>query len=165
MSDDKDKQRTQSDEELEREIRAGRKFSVAEAIGRMAGPGAMKGVSPVPPMQQAVFAIENWLRERIGTGEIQAVLVRRIKESDLLLNNFEKPLFVLAAYCQQLLGSDYLEKEFVREVDVEWGRVNGERPHFEREGCAPDPDDPFTFASVRQTLAGIVEQLGAENGL
>ncbi len=164
MSDDKDKQRTQSDEELEREIREGRKFSVAEAIGRMAGPGAMKGVSPVPPKQQAVFEIENWLRQHIGTGELQVVLLRCIKESELLLNSFEKPLFLLAAYCQQVLRSEYLLKEFVREVDVEWGRVNGERPYFEKEGSPPHPNDPYTFDSVRKTLAGIVEQLGAENG-
>jgi len=33
--------------ELEREIRQGRKFSLEEAIGRLAGPGAMKGESPI----------------------------------------------------------------------------------------------------------------------
>ena len=47
MSDNKDTQRSEADAELEREIRKGRKFSLDEAIGRMAGPGAMKGVSPV----------------------------------------------------------------------------------------------------------------------
>ncbi len=33
---------TDADAELEREIRNARKFTLAEAIGRMAGPGAMK---------------------------------------------------------------------------------------------------------------------------
>jgi hypothetical protein len=54
-------------------------------------------------------------------------------------------------------------KELVREADVEWGRVQGERPYFEREGLPPDPDDPYTFESVRKTLAGIIEQLGARD--
>jgi hypothetical protein len=47
MSDNKDKQHSEADAELEREIRKERKFTLTEAIGRMAGPGAMKGESPV----------------------------------------------------------------------------------------------------------------------
>ena len=53
--------------------------------------------------------------------------------SELLLNNFDGPLVVLASYCQQVLDSDYLLKEVVREADIEWGRVMLERPHLEKE--------------------------------
>jgi hypothetical protein len=166
MSDDKDTQRSEADAELEREIRKGRKFTLAEAVGRMAGPGAMKGVSPVTGMEQAAVEIENWLTQHLsaGNGELQVVLLRRVKGSELLLNNFEQPLVVLAAFCRRVLDSDYLMKELVREADVEWGRVQGERPHFETEGSPPDPDDPYTFESVRKTLAGLIEQLGAGDG-
>ena len=161
MSDNNDKQRSEADAELEREIRKGRKFTLAEAIGRMAGPGAMKGVSPVTRQQQAAVEIENWLRHHMsaGDGELQVVLLRRVKGRELLLNNFEEPLVVLAAYCQRVLDSDYLLKELVHEADVEWGRVQGEPPYFEKEGLPPHPDDPYTLESVRQTLAGLIEQL------
>ena len=37
MADDPNKQRSEADSKLEREIREGRKFTLAEAIGRMAG--------------------------------------------------------------------------------------------------------------------------------
>lgn len=47
MSDQKNNNSSPTDAELQREIRAGRKFTLSEAIGRMAGPGAMKGVSPI----------------------------------------------------------------------------------------------------------------------
>jgi hypothetical protein len=165
MSDNKDTQRSEADAELEREIRKGRKFTLAEAVGRMAGPGAMKGVSPVPREHQAEVEIENWLSRHLsaGNGELQVVLLRRVKGSELLLTNFEQPLVVLAAFCQCVLDSDYLLKELVREADVEWGRVQSERPYFEREGLPPDPDDPYTFDSVRKTLVGIIEQLGARD--
>ncbi len=53
MSNHEDPQRSEADAELEREIRKGRKFTLEEAIGRLAGPGAMKGESPVARMQQA----------------------------------------------------------------------------------------------------------------
>jgi hypothetical protein len=163
MSDKNDKERSEADAELEREIRKGRKFTLAEAIGRLAGPGAMKGASPVTRMQQAAVEIENWLRYHMSAseGELQAVLLRRIKGSELLLHNFEQPLLVLATYCQRVLDSDHLLKELVREADVEWGRVLGERPYFEQEGAPPHSDDPYTFELVRKTLAAIIEQLVA----
>ena len=162
MSDNKDKQHSEADAELEREIRKERKFTLAGAIGRMAGPGAMKGVSPVTRQQEAMVEIENWLRHNMlaGDGELQVVLLRRIRESELLLNNYDQPLAVLAAYCQQILDSDYRLKELVGEADVEWGRVNSERPYFETERSRPNPDDPYTLESVRKTLAGFIEQLG-----
>src|SRR5215472_4197278 len=90
MSDDKDTQRSEAEAELEREIRKGREFTLAEAIGRMAGPGAMKGVSPVTRKQQAAVEIENWLRQHMpaGNGELEVVLLRRVTGSELLLRHF-----------------------------------------------------------------------------
>lgn len=163
MSGKQKKQRSKEDDELEREIRQGRKFNLAEAIGRLAGPGAMKGVSPVPRMQQAAVEIGNWLRSHMspGSGELQVVLLRWIEGSELLLANFEQPLVVLAAFCQQVLDSEYRLHELVREADVEWGRVLGERPLFEKQGSPPDPNDPYTIESVRKTLSGIIGQLGS----
>jgi hypothetical protein len=163
MSDENDTQHSEADAELEREFRKDRKFTLEEAIGRLAGPGAMKGVSPVTRMQQAAVEIENWLRHHMSAGndELQVVLLRSVKGSELLLRNFDQPLVVLAVYCQQVLDSHYLLQELVREADVEWGQVQSERPYFEREGSPPDPNDPYTFESVRKTLAGLIEQLGA----
>jgi hypothetical protein len=161
MSDNNDKQRSEADAELEREIRKGRKFTMEEAIARLAGPGAMKGVSPVPRMQQAAVEIENWLSHHMppGNAELEAVLLRQIKGSELLLNNYDQPLVVLAACCQQALDSDYRLKELVRQADVEWGRVLGERPYFEQAGAPPHPNDPYTCDSVRKTLTALIEQL------
>jgi hypothetical protein len=164
MSDQEKMARTQADADLEREIRKERKFNLAEAIGRLAGPGAMKGVSPITRMQQAVAEIENWLTAHMyaSAGELQVALQRDIKDSELLLSNYDQPLDVLAAYCRQVLESDQLLKELVREADVEWGRVFGERPYFDEEGVPPSPDDPYTVESVRKALTGLLDQLGAE---
>jgi hypothetical protein len=165
MGDNKDTQRSEADAQLEREIRKGRKFTVAEAIGRMAGPGAMKGTSPITRMQQAAAEIENWLRYHMpaGAGELEVVLLRQIKGSEILLQGFEQPLSVLAAFCQQVLDSDYLLKELVREADVEWGQLLSERPYFETEGAPAHPNDPYTIESVRKALAGLIGQLAAGN--
>jgi hypothetical protein len=166
MSESEDKKRSEADAELEREIRKGRKFNLAEAIGRMAGPGAMKGISPVPRKQQAALEIEDWLRHHTpaGNGELQVVLNRWIEGSELLLKGFERPLVVLADFCKQVLSSDYQLKELVREADAEWGQVQGERPYFDKEGSPPNPDDPYTIESVRTALLALLAQLAAGNG-
>jgi hypothetical protein len=161
VNDEQATQRSEADAELEREIRKGRKFTLAEAIGRMAGPGAMKGESPIARLQQAGAEIETWLRHHLADagGGLQVVLLRRIKESELLLRDFNQPLVVLGTFCRQVLGSDYLLEELVRDADIEWGRILGERPHFGTAGSPADADDPYTVGSVRLTLSGLLEQL------
>jgi hypothetical protein len=137
------------------------KSSLAEAIGRMAGPGAMKGASPITRRQQAEVEIETWLGCHLvdAGGGLQVVLLRGVKGSDLLLQNLDQPLSVLASYCRRILSSDYLLAELVRFADIEWGRVFGERPYFEKAGSEPHADDPYTVESVRNTLAGLLKQL------
>jgi hypothetical protein len=165
MCDEKPKRPADADTDLEREIRKERKFSLAEAIGRLAGPGMMKGVSPIARKQQSEAEMEAYLRRHLmdAAGVLPVVLLRRVKESELFLNHFDQPLFVLASSIQRVLDSDYLLKELVREADIEWGRTLGERPHFEEEGCPPHPDDPYTLASVRATLSRLLEELTAGN--
>ena len=161
MSDKEDKQRSEADAELEREIREGRKFTLEEAVARMVGPGGMKGESPVARMQQADVEIGSWLRTHLADsgGALEVVLHRYIKGSELFLNNYDQPMVVLAGYCQKVLDSDYLLGELVRDADIQWGRVMGERPYFEREGSERHPDDPYTVESVRKALSDLLKQL------
>ena len=52
VSDEHPDPSTDADAKLQREIRADRKFTLEEAIGRLAGPGAMKGASPISPLKR-----------------------------------------------------------------------------------------------------------------
>ena len=147
--------------EIEREIRKARKFNPQEALAKMAGPGAMKGASPVSPVRQAEVEIGAWLKGHVADthGALQLLLHRNVKGSPLLLENVEQPLIALRTLCQAILDSDYRLAELVREADVEWGRAVDERPHFDRKGAPPHPDDPYTIEGVRQDLIEIVRQL------
>src|SRR5262245_39801055 len=100
MSDEGPKRSSEADAELEREIRAGREFSLSEAIGRMAGPGMMQGVSPVTRQQQAVAEIQEYLSRHLAdaAGVLSGVLLRQVQESELLLKAFDQPLVVLAGH-------------------------------------------------------------------
>jgi hypothetical protein len=79
-----------------------------------------------------------------------------------LLDNFDKPLSVLSQFVQHVLASEYLLANVVEEADVEWGRMFGERPHFEKPGCRADSDDPYTIASIRNTLSQLLITLASE---
>jgi hypothetical protein len=164
MSDPSQSRPSEADAALEREIRAGRKFTLEEAIARLAGPGSMKGESPVPRIEQAASEIQSWLRVHLvdSGGALEAVLQRHVKGSEMLLNNFDQPLVVLAGCCQRILDSEYLLSELVRAADIEWARVMGERPYFERAGAEPNDDDPYTADRVRGTLSELLKQLAAD---
>lgn len=165
MSNDQPRERAKADADLEHEIRAERKFSLAEAIGRLAGPGAMKGESPVTRKRQAEAELQEYLDRHLADsgGVLRGLLLRHVAESELLLSNLDQPLIVLAALVGRVLESDFLLNELVREADVEWGRMTGERPYFNRDGQPPHADDPYTADSVRTALSGLVEALSTSD--
>jgi hypothetical protein len=149
--------------DLEREIRQARRFTPEDALARMAGPGALKGASPVSPVQQAETEIGMWLRANLHdpAGALQLQLHRHLKGSEGLLGSLEQPLLALRNYLRRILETEHLLEEVVREADVEWGRRMDERPHFEREGPMPHPDDPYTIEGVRQELSETLKKLPA----
>ncbi len=137
---------------------------MAEAVGRLAGAGGLKGGSPVTPRQQTELEIQEWLRRSLtdSPGALQIVLLRAIKASDFLLDDNAQPLAVLTAFCRRVLASDRLLQELVRETDMEWGRMFDERPHFEKEGSQAHPEDPYTIESVSGDLSGLIKLLTAK---
>ena len=161
MTDDDEQRRANA--EIEREIRLGRKLGPKDLLAQMAGPGALKGASPISPVLQAETEVGTWLGSNLADvdGALRVVLHRHLKGSALLLDNLERPLVALTAYLQQLLATEHLLREIVSEADVEWGRAMDERPHFEREGAPPHPDDPYTVEGVRLALR---EALGRMQG-
>jgi hypothetical protein len=151
---------------VEREVRRGRRFSLSDAIGRIGGEGMLKGASPVPPIEQTRAAIGNYLRTHLDDagGVLAQVVLRRVRTSELLLENFDQPAVVLVGYLNQVLKSETLLNDLVREADAEWGRALGDRPHFEREGHPPHPDDPYTLASVRNALTQLLQRATRDEG-
>ena len=153
----------EAEADVEREVRQSRKFTPQEAMARMAGPGAMKGASPVSKQQQAENEIGTWLASNLGDveGALKTVLTRQLKGSRQLLDNIDRPLAVLADHIRRIANSDELLAEIVREADVEWGRAMDERPYFDKPGVPPNPDDPYSMESVRARLVEALKMLPA----
>jgi hypothetical protein len=163
MSDDQAKRQSEANAALQREILQGREFTLADAIGQMAGPGIMKGVSPITPLRQAAATIQDYLARHLtdASGNLRVALLRGVEGSEFFLKNYDQPLVALTGCVRRVLGSEHLLNELVREADIEWGRMYGERPYFEKEGQPADPDDPYTVASVRLALTELVATLTA----
>ena len=155
-----EERRVESD--VEQETLWGRKFSLTEAIARLAGGGLLKGDSPVPGKRQAEFKVEQYLEQNLidSAGALETVLLRRVRDSEIFLTRgHEKPLTTFAVMTEHLLNSEKLLRDFVAEVDREWGRFYRERPRLERPGVEPEEDDPYTVSSVRSTLTGLLDKL------
>jgi hypothetical protein len=165
MSENRDPKSADTNEEIEREIRTHRKFSLNEAIGQIAGGDFMKGGTPVSRKRRAELEIEEYLRRYLpDSGNVlKSVLLRHLGES-LLNGDYDQPLAALAEYIPRVLMSEQLLEEFVREADAEWGRVFDERPYFQGSNGPPGPphpDDPYTIDSVRLTLFQLQERLAS----
>jgi hypothetical protein len=160
MSDDPESNSTDKNEDIEQEIRTHRKFSLSEAIGRIAGGDFMKGGSPISRKRQAELEVEEYLRRHLvdSEGVLRRILLRHLGKS-LFDNKYDHPIGALSEYIPRLLASEQLLAEFVREADAEWGRENDERPYFQKASHLPEPGDPYTIDSVRLALLQLRERL------
>lgn len=138
----------------EQEIRRGRKFSVAEAVGREAG-GALKGASPVAAADRLLAEIEELLESRLrdSEGSLARTLMACLKQDTPLLGrHLDDAPGALRELLDRVVGSASQLGQLVRDADARWGRDYGERPHFNRPGQPDHPEDPYTPEGVRDAL-------------
>jgi hypothetical protein len=159
---DKDKDKTPSPpNDLEADIRRQREFSLAEAVGREAG-ASLKGASPVPPADQLLLEIDEILAGSLDDGE--GSLARTLGEDlagnpPLLARHFGDPVGALGEYLAGIFEHPTNLETLVRRTDARWGREYDERPHFEKPGQPPHPDDPYTLRSVTRVLRDLRARL------
>ncbi len=159
--DDRDKER---DLAIQREILSGRKFSLAEAIGREGG-GFLKGESPVPKLAQAIAELQMFINQNLSdsSGALQAVLYVWVKTDTRVSQHLNSPLIALHEILASLIDNQNLLHELVREVDQKWGQIYDERPYFQQPGQNPHPEDEYTHESVRLQLIQLLDTVKSQN--
>ncbi|MDJ0657888.1 MAG: hypothetical protein QNJ42_00180 [Crocosphaera sp.] len=156
-----DKQKTNRDNAIQREILAGRQFSLAEAIGREGG-NFLKGESPVPKLVQATTEINTFIAINLqdSSGALQAVLQTWVSTDDAKVSqNLEHPLQALRQMLDKIINNSELLYELVRQVDFQWGKMYDERPYFQSPGQPAHPDDEYTHESVEEKLKILLNKL------
>jgi hypothetical protein len=148
----------QKDLELQKDILKGRKFSLAELIGKEGG-DFLKGESPVPKITQLKTEINLFIRNNLNdvSGALQAVLQNWVNADDLKISTYqETPLTALSLMIEEIINNEHLYYEFVRQVDFLWGKTYDERPHFQSPGQKAHPQDEYTHESVRKQLIDLL---------
>lgn len=158
MTSHKDDQERDRDLAIQREILSGRRFTIAEAIGRQGG-SFLKGESPVPKLVQAIAEINGFINQNLSdsSGALQAVLYVWVKTDSRVGQYLNSPLVALNEILSSLLDNQDLLYEFVRQVDHKWGQIYGERPYFQQPGQLPHPEDEYTHESVRLKLIELLD--------
>ena len=156
-----DQQKKEKNEAIQREILAGRKFSLAEAIGREGG-DFLKGESPVPKLVQATTEINTFIAINLqdSSGALQAVLQTWISTDEAgVSQNLDSPLQALKQMLDKILDNSELLYELERQVDFQRGKMYDERPYFQSPGQPPHPNDEYTHESVEEQLTSLRNKL------
>jgi hypothetical protein len=151
------------DRELEKDILAGRTFTLADLIAQEGG-DFLKGESPVPKLLQVKTELKLWIKQNVSDpmGALKVTLQDLVEENELqIAQHINFPWLALIELLETLINNPKLFYEFVKRVDIKWGKMYGERPHFQAPGQEPHPDDEYTHESVRQKLADLLELLKA----
>ena len=151
---------------IQREILSGRKFSLAEAIGREGG-SFLKGDSPVPKQEQAIAQINGFIKKNLSDppGALVAVLCVWVKTDLRVPANLNSPLVALNQILSSIIDNQNLLYEFVRQVDFKWGQIYDERPYFQKAepGQPAHPNDEYTHESVRLQLIELLDIVKSQN--
>ena len=155
-------ERSDIDEDLllQQDILDSRPYSLAEAIGREGGT-FLKGESTVPKLVQVITKINTFIDRNLDdpAAALQAILHQWVKGDPRVSQYKETPLVALAEILQSIVDNPNLLYELVRQVDIKWGQMYGERPYFQQPGEAPHPDDEYTHESVRQDILDLQTKL------
>jgi len=148
---------------IQQEILASREFSLAEVIGREGG-SFLKGESPIPKLLQAKAEINLFIDRNLtdSSGALKAVLQTLVANDEARVSrHLGSPLDALREFLEVLIHNQQLLYEFVKQIDVQWGKLFGERPHFQQPGQAPHPEDEYTHESVHQQIVKLLEILNS----
>lgn len=156
-----DKQKQAKNKAIQQEILAGRKFSLAEAIGREGG-DFLKGESPVPKLVQATTEINTFIALNLedSSSALQAILQTWVKEDEgQISQHLDSPLQGLKQLLNKILGNSELFYELVRQVDFKWGQMYDERPYFQSPGQKAHPNDEYSHEFVEEKLKNLLNKI------
>lgn len=157
----KDSKKKDTDQDIQRDLISGQKFSLSGAIGREAGK-LIKGESPIPRLEQIITEINLFINQHLHdpSGALREMLHILVKEDELKISSHpEAPLLYLKEMLNDYINNDQLLYELVREVDFKYGQIFKELPHFQKEGEPPHRDDEYTHASVKVQLVNLIDSI------
>lgn len=163
QSNQQENQNQDREKQIQEDILSGRTYSLADAIAREGG-NFLKGESPVPKLIQVTTEINLFIDQNLpdSSGALQSVIKYWVKSDPIVSKNLESPLESLSHVVDKLLNNQALFYEMVRQADVKWGQMYGERPYFQKPGQPAHPEDEYSHELVAEKLAYLKQQLGKD---
>ena len=145
---------------LEQEVRTGRKFSLAEAIGRE-GSDFMKGESAIPRPLKAIVTINRFITTHLldANGALSTTLQSWAQEDIRVSRHLDDPLTALTQIVEGLINEPATFQEFFRQVAIAQSKLTGDRPYFQKVGHSPHPAAQYSHASVKSQLSTLLQLL------
>lgn len=145
---------------LQREIRSGRKFSLSEAIGREGGSFLKGSQAAVPRPLRSLAVIHQWIDQHVNdpNGALPNCLKQWVKDDVRLGQYLDAPLLALRIIVSDMLIKPEILYEFSRQVAIEWGHINGERPYFQKPDTAAHPNTVYSHQYVHDLLVECISQ-------
>ncbi|MEM9483253.1 MAG: hypothetical protein AAGA83_06125 [Cyanobacteria bacterium P01_F01_bin.116] len=149
--------------DLQREIQSQRKFSLSEAIGRAGGSFLKGSQDMVPRPLRALAVINEFIEQHLNDsdGALKICLKRWIKVDVRIGRYLDEPLEAFHRILLDIVQQPQILYEFARQVAIELGHMNGERPHFQKPGTPPHPDMVYTHQLIRDTLTKLLKKLSS----
>lgn len=153
----------QNADELQKEIRAQRKFSLAEAIGREGG-SFMKGESTIPRPLRAIAQINQFIISHLAnpTGALSTTLQNWASQDIRVSRQLDTPLIALAQIIESILAEPTTFYEFARQVAIAQSTLTGDRPYFQQPNSPPHPEADYAHHTIRTELATLLQALQAD---
>jgi hypothetical protein len=148
------------DKQIENDIRNTQEFSMKNAISRIGG-NMLNGESPTPRLVQAQAEVSTFIEHKLpdATGALIRTLITWVNNDIALSQLDQAPLAVLKEIISHILADDSRLHEFVRQVDMTYGALMHERPHFQSPGQEPHPDDVYTHEGVAEKLRTLLYEI------
>ena len=148
--------------EIQTEIRQGRKFSVAEAIGREGG-SFLRSSEAIPRPLRAIAQLNQFLDRHLhdSEGALKPTLQRWLQGDERFSQNLDLPLLVMSEVLVELAQPPVLY-EFARQVNVHWGQIYGDRPYFQLPGQPAHSEAAYSHESIQAALNQVQAQLWQE---
>ena len=146
--------------EIQREIRAGRKFSLSEAIGREGG-SFMKGESAIPRPLKAKNEIQQFLTFHLSqpTSALATTLFAWVTNDIRASRQLDMPLIALTQILESTLAEPTSFCEFARQVAIAQSKLTGDRPYFQQLGQPPNPEADYTHTIIKAALSNLLNKL------
>lgn len=151
-------------EHIREEIIRNQKFSMDTAMGRN-NKDPQKSQNQARETRDLENQLRNFVKSRLKDpwGALKSMLYRQIKNSHALVaEHKEQPMHALKILLENLLNDETEFREFLRETDLEWGRIYQEHPHFQNDDEDGEPEDEYTEESVEKDLRNFLQEVSSQ---